>query len=175
MACCFRHHALAIGFRLLLDTSGLTAGFRHNFGRVSFCLVARTVLILARGLYVTERVNHLCWRINLLQLHETNLDTRAISVQRILHQLPNIGFNRATLGRQNRLNITLADNFAHRAFGHRFNRGFRFLNIEHKVGGLGGVYLPLYREINIDDILVARQHQAFFSQITLRVARTTLA
>ena len=80
-----------------------------------------------------------------------------------MHQRLYLLFIGLTLFGQNRLNVILPDNFAHGAFGHGLHRAGRVLNIKQKVGRIFND--PENREIDIDDIFVTRQHQAFFRHI----------
>ncbi len=81
-------------------------------------------------------------------------------VERLLHQLLHRGFGDLARAGQDRLNVGAADYFAHGAFRHRLHRAFRVLDVEQIIADAGRLDLPQHREIDVDDVLVAGQHQA---------------
>ena len=99
-----------------------------------------------------------------MHFHLRDPDTGAIAVQRLLHQCLDLFFVFLTLLGQNRLDVILPDNFTHGAFGDGLHRAGRVLNIEQKVRRIGND--PKHGKIDIDDIFIARQHQAFFRHVT---------
>ena len=86
-----------------------------------------------------------------------------IVVENVLHQLLHglLGLL-ACLG-EDRLNVVLADDLAHGALGHLLDRDLRVLDVEEVV--LRVLDAPEHDEIDIDDVLVAGQHQAFLGHI----------
>ena len=56
----------------------------------------------------------------------------------------------------------LADDFTHHRFGDLFDGFRRVLHVQDEVLGVLGIHLPEDGELDIDDILVLRQHQALF-------------
>ena len=64
-----------------------------------------------------------------------------------------------------------ADHLAHGAFRHRLHGAFRVLDVEQVLAdACPASILPQHREIDVDDILVAGQHQAFFRHVAHRGA-----
>ena len=67
--------------------------------------------------------------------------------------------------------MRLAYNFAHRAFRNGFDGFFGVADVEQEIRCIAD--FPLHFEINIDDVFIAGQHQAFFGDRRLRrLART---
>ena len=60
---------------------------------------------------------------------------------------------------------------AHGAFGHRLHRAFRILDVEQIVAGSARLDPPEHREIDVDDVLVAGEHQALFRHVARRACR----
>jgi hypothetical protein len=120
---------LAIGFGVLDGLRGTAARLRNNLVGVGLRLILRPLKVGAGSLHVAERVDHLLWRIDLLQLHLRDLNARPVSIERRLHQFLYGGLNGLSLG-QNWLKGGAADNFAHGAFCNRLDRSFGLLDVE---------------------------------------------
>ena len=58
-----------------------------------------------------------------------------------------------------------ADHLAHRAFGHRLHGAFRVLDVEQVVADAVRLDPPEHREVDVDDVLVAGEHQALFRHV----------
>src|SRR5690606_7469261 len=112
-------------------------------------------------LNVTERVDDLRGRIDLLELDLNDQDARAIFIERALHQVEHGLFDLLTALGQDRLQIVAADFLAHGAFGDGADGAFRVLDVEQEVGRAARLHLPDDGEVHVDDVLVAGQHQAF--------------
>ena len=89
----------------------------------------------------------------------------AIGVQRLLHDLPDFLRHAGLLGRQYGLDVPAADHLAHGAFGNGLDGAFGILKIEDVILRARGIDLPHGIEIDVDDILVAGQHQALFDHV----------
>ena len=61
--------------------------------------------------------------------------------------------------------VGAADHLAHRAFGHRLHGAFGVLDVEQEVADAVGLDAPQHGEVDVDDVLVAGQHQAFFRHV----------
>ena len=66
---------------------------------------------------------------------------------------------------ENRLDVRVSDHRAHDAFADRFHRAFGLLHVEEVVADMAGLDLPQHREIDVDDVLIACQHQRFLRHI----------
>ena len=76
------------------------------------------------------------------------------------------------LGREHGLDLAPADDLAHGALGDRLDRALRVLEVEDEILGAGRVDAPLHVEIDVDDVLVAGEHQAFLEDVAAaRLAR----
>ena len=82
-----------------------------------------------------------------------------------LHQLVHGGLDALPRAGEDRLDGRAADDLAHGAFGHRLHRAFRLLDVEEVVAGALGLDHPEHREIDVDDVLVAGEHQALFRHV----------
>ena len=96
--------------------------------------------------------------IDLLQLHLVDADAGAVAVERPLHQGLHGLLGLLPLLREDRLDLRLADHLAHGAFGHLFDGGVGVLDVEQVLGGV--LDAPEHDEVDVDDVLVAREHQA---------------
>src|SRR5271166_1510409 len=74
------------------------------------------------------------------------------------------------LSGQDRFKLGAADNLAHRAFRDRLHRTFRLLDVEKIIARAVGLDQPEHRKIDIDDVLVAGEHQAFRRHLARRGA-----
>ena len=78
-----------------------------------------------------------------------------------------LGLDRGAVGRQHGLDVAPADDLAHRAFGDGLHRSRRVLDVEDVVLRRGRIDLPLHDHVDVDDVLVAGQHQAFLDHVGL--------
>src|SRR5262245_20975105 len=121
--------------------------------------VLEALFVGARCLYVSESVYHLSWGIDLLQLDFVDTDPSSIGIEHILHQFVHRLFRLLPLAGQKRLDVRLADNVAHGAFGHLFHGDVGPLNVEEII--LSVLDAPEDNEINVDDVLVACERETF--------------
>ena len=63
-----------------------------------------------------------------------------------------------------------ADHLAHGAFGHRLHRAFGILDVEQIFADAVRLDPPQHREIDVDDVLVAGEHQALLRHVAHRGA-----
>ena len=161
---------LAIGFGVLGDLGGAAACFRHDPVGVGLRLVLRPLQIRARRLHVAEGVDHLRRRVDFLQLHLLHLDAGAVMVEGLLHQLLHCRLGGLPRAGEDRLQRRAADNLAHGGFGYRFDGAFGILDVEQIVADRARPDFPQHREIHVDDVLVAGQHQAFLRHFAHRGA-----
>src|SRR6202035_3070244 len=96
--------------------------------------------------------------------------TRTVAVERLLHQFLYAGFRGGAGAGQDRLDVGAADYLAHRAFGDRLHGAFGVLDVEEIVADAVRLDAPQHGEVDVDDILVAGQHQAFFRHVAHRPA-----
>ena len=161
---------LAIGFGSLDDLGSAAARFRHHAIGVGLRLVLRALQIGAGGLHVAEGVDHLRGRIDLLQLHLGDLDSGPVLIENLLHQFLHRGFDVLARSGQNRLDVGAPDHLAHSALGDRLHGALGLLDVEQVFADAFRLDPPQHREIDIDDVLVAGEHQAFFRHIANRAA-----
>ena len=157
------HGLLLVGSGALQDALGLAARLRHDAVGVGEGLVLQPLLVGARGLHVAEGVDHLRRRIDLLQLHLIDADAGAIGVEHVLHQLLHGLLGLLARLRQDRLDVGLADDLAHGALGHFLHRDLGVLDVEEVL--LRVLDAPEDDEVDVDDVLVAGQHQAFLGHV----------
>ena len=113
------------------------------------------------------------WRV-LEKVDDLDLDAGLVAVQDLLHRALHLLLDRLPIGCQDGLDITLADHLAHDALGNRSDGAFRILDIEGVVLWPRRVHLPLHAEVDVDDVVVAGEHQSFiaWSGVTGRDARS---
>ena len=104
-------------------------------------------------------------RIDLLQLHLLHQDAGAVIVERLLHPFLDRSLDGLPRAGENGLNIGAPDHVAHRTFTDRLHRAFARLHVEEEIADLVRLDLPQHREIDVDDVLVAGEHQGFFRQV----------
>src|SRR5271166_1454810 len=158
-----RLQAIAIG--RLNDRGGLAARLRHHAVGVGLGLVAQTVLILLRGYHVLEGGDDLLRRVDGLQLDLQYQNAGPVRVQHLLHELLHVRLDPWAIDVQNLQDLAAADDFAHRAFGHRLHGLALIGDVESIVLRMRRIDLPDDDEFNVGDILIAGEHQAFFGQI----------
>src|SRR4029079_13312160 len=161
-----RDHLIAIALRRLQDALRLAARLGDDAVGIGLRLVLKALLVGAGRLHVAEGVNDLRGRIDFLQLHLRDQDARTVAVEGLLHQGLGVSLGLGTRPGEDRLDIAFADDLAHGAFSHALHRAFGVLDVEQEIGG--ALDLPEHDEINIDDILIAGDHQALFGHVADR-------
>ena len=156
---------LLVAFGNLQNLRGASLGVRNDAVGIGLRLVLQPLEVGARRLHVAEGVDDLRGRIDLLHLHLGDLDARAVTVERLLHQLLHALLGGGAGAGQDRLDVGLADDLAHRAFGHRLHGAFGILDVEEEVGRALRLDAPQHGEVDVDDVLVAGQHQAFLRHV----------
>ena len=154
-----RHGRLLGTLAFVYNASGVAAGARHDVVGIGLRLVAHALGVGIGALHVAEALDHRVRRIDPLQLHLGDLDAGAVLVQDLLGLVVHVGFDLGAQLGQRRLDRGAADYLADRAFRHRLNQVVRVAGIEQI--GLGVADLPEHRQVDVDDVLVAGQHQAF--------------
>jgi hypothetical protein len=122
-------------------------------------LVLQTLLVGTRRLHVAEGIDHLGGRIDFLQPHLIDAHAGPVDVEYTLHQLVYglLGFLACT--RQEWLDIGLADHLAHGTLSHVLHGDVGVVNIEQIQ--LRILDAPEDHEIDVDNVFISRQHQAF--------------
>ncbi len=102
-----------------------------------------------------------------MHLHLRHQHAGLIAVERLLHELMHGGLDVLTRAGENGLNFRAADNFAHRAFSNRFDGAFGLFQVEQKFARPSNLRAdhPEHREIDVDDVFIAGEHQALFRHI----------
>ncbi len=161
----FRDRLLLVAFGDLDDLRRAAARVRNDAVGIGLRFILQALKVGLGGLNVAKRVDHLRRRIDLLHLHLRDRDARAVAVERPLHQFLHGAFRHRPGAGKNRLDLRTADHLAHRAFRDRLHGAFRILDIEEIVGDTLRLDAPQHGEIDVDDVLVAGQHQAFFRHV----------
>src|SRR5262249_40566967 len=153
LAAGFGNRLLAVGFGGLQYLCGTAAGLRNNPVGIGLRFVPGTLEIDTGGLHITQRIENLRGRVDLLQLHLRYLHAGVVTVQDLLHQVLHVRLDALTGNGRDLLAVGAADHLAHGAFGDRFHRTVRLLNVEKVIGSAGGLDDPKHREIDVDDVL----------------------
>src|SRR5262249_16600581 len=119
----------------------------------------------AGGVHIADSIAHLRRRIDRLQLHLLYNDSGAIMIEGLLHQVLNGCLNGLPRAGENWLNLGAANHLAHGAFGHRLHCAFRILNVEQEFADPCRLHFPQNRQVRIDDISAAGEHQALFRYV----------
>lgn len=162
---------LFIRLAILQEFLRITARARHDVVAIGFSLVAQTLAVGTGALHVVESIDDLLRRVDLQQLDVVDNDARLVFVDNTLHQDFGLAFNLATCFGQGALDLRAADDFAHRAFGDFFQRGFRVNDFEQVIARIA--HAPQDNEFDIDDVFIAGQHQAFFGDTLVTVTAET--
>src|SRR5581483_4144220 len=141
------------------DGGGVAAGAGHDVVAVGFGLVAHALGVGVGALHVAEAFDHGIGRIDALELDLRHLDAGAVVVQDLLRLVVHVGFDLGAKLGQRRLDRGTADHLADRAFGHRLHQVVRIAHGEQVL--LCVVDLPEHGEVDVDDVLIPGQHQAF--------------
>ena len=145
------------------DACRITAGARHDVVAIGFGLVAQAFGVGVGALHVDEAFHHLGRRIDLLQLHLGDLDAGLVVVEDLLRLVQHVVLDlRAQFG-QRRLDRGAPDHLAHRAFRHRLDDQGRVARVEQVADRVAD--LPEHREVDVDDVLIAGEHQALFQHV----------
>ena len=91
------------------------------------------------------------------------MDARIIIIQHLLGQQHHVLFNLVARFGQDRSDLHAADHLAHGTLGDGFYILRRIGHVEQKVWRI--LDSPEHREIHIDDIFIAGQHQAFLRHV----------
>ena len=163
---------LAIGLGLGHDARRGAFGLRHDPVGVGVGVVDGALLILLRRGHVAIGGENLRGRIDRLELNLLDEHAGLIVVEHFLHAVLHVRFDRLAVAGQNAVDRLQADDLAHDAFGDRLHRFFGVADVEDEILRLGRVDLPAHAELDVDDVLIAGQHQAFFGRLDrLRLAR----
>src|SRR4029079_17959064 len=111
---------------------------------------------------------------DLLHLHLCDQNARLIAVEHFLHEIVHAGFDVLASASEDGLNFRAANHFAHGTLGHGLHGALGILNVEQKVADALRLDAPENREIDIDDVFVAGQHQAFFRHVAHGGAATDI-
>ena len=161
----FGDRLLAIGLGLQPDARRRAFRFRHDAVGVGVGLVDRALLILLGRGHVAIGGQNLRGRVDRLQLNLLDEHAGVVIVEHFLHPVLHVRFDRLAIAGQNAVDRLEADDLAHDAFGDRFHGLFGMADVEDEILGLGRIDLPTHAELDVDDILIARQHQALFRRL----------
>src|SRR5215469_11355888 len=155
---------LAIAFRLLLDPHGIAPRPRDDVVAIGFRLVAQPLAIGECPLHVAKRVDDRGRGVDFLQLQLSDFDPGAVGIEDALQEMMRLGLDLAPPFGQCLSDRGLADHLAHRALGSGFDRRVRVSDVEEV--SLSVLDYPEDREVDVDDVLIAGEHQRFFRQLT---------
>src|SRR5258706_4193861 len=155
--------ALLVALGLLLQARSVAAGARDHVVGVGLALVLLLLAVLAGLHRVVERGLHLLGRLRRLDRHRLHRDAGAVAVVDRLHQLARADRDRLARLVQDAVHLALADHLAHRGLGDLHRRLVGAAHVEDEVARV--LYRVLHRELQVDDVLVARQHQRFLGHL----------
>ena len=82
-----------------------------------------------------------------------------------MHQFLHGGFDGLPRAGEERLDVRASDHRAHDAFANRLYGALGALHVEQIIADAVRLDLPQHREVDVHDVLVTGQHQAFFRHI----------
>src|SRR5262249_26157166 len=156
---------LAISLGRLRDLRGASARLGHHAIGVGLRFILGALGVRARGLHVTERVDHLGGGVDLLQLHLADLHAGAIVIEGALHQVVHGALDGLARAGENRLDLRTTDHLAHGTFGDRLHGAFGVVDVENVLAHAIGLDQPEHGKIDILDVRVAGEHQALFRYV----------
>src|ERR1043166_2274552 len=156
---------LAIGLGGLGDLRGAPTRLRHHAIGVGLRLVLGALGVGARRLHVTERVDYLGGWVDLLELHLADLHAGAVMIEGALHEVVHGALDGLARAGEDRLDLRAADHLAHGAFGDRLHGAFGIADVENVLAHAVRLDQPEHREVDVDDVLVAGEHQALFRHV----------
>jgi hypothetical protein len=154
-----QHDLGAVSLRLLLNARGVAMCARHDVVAIGFRLVDEPLQIDLRALHVAEGIDHRIGRIDFRELHAIHIDARAIEIEDLLQQRLRVELDLAAAFGERARDLGVADHLAHRAFRGGFHRELGIADVEEI--GLCVLHQPKHREVDIDDVLIAGEHQGF--------------
>ena len=119
----------------------------------------RALLVGPGRLHVAESLDDRAWRVYALHLDLGDLDAGAIVIEDLLQEsgAPRLDLG-AALG-TGKFEGSLADDLAHRRLGGVLHGLLGIADVEEILAGV--LDQPEHHELDVDDVLVAGQHQAF--------------
>ena len=146
-----------VGLAALDDRFGLALGPRQHLVAIGVGLVDALLLVGTRRLDVAEGRDHLLRRVDAQQLDVGDAHAQPIFVEDALQQLLGVLLDAAAALGLGILQVRPADDLAHGGLGAGAHVLFRITHVE---GVLEDVLdLPQHGELDVDDVLVAGQHQ----------------
>jgi len=94
LALCGGDDLSTVGLRILKDPRGTSLGLRHNAIGIGLRLVLDALEVGTGRLHVAEGIDHLRRVVRFLQLYLLNQNAGVIGIERLLHQLLDLGLNR---------------------------------------------------------------------------------
>ena len=161
----FGDRLLAVALRREPDPRRLTLRLGHDLVGVFVRFVDRGLQVLLGGGHVAIGGQHLRRGVDQLQLDLEHEHARLVGVEDALHPLLDVGLDRLAVAGQDAVDRLQSDDLAHHALGDRLHGLLGMTNVEHEILGLGRIDLPDHAELDIDDVQVARQHQALFGRL----------
>ena len=158
-----RHLLLLVSLRLLDHALGGARGLLRHFVVVGLSFVDGALLVGAGGLHVAERLDHRAGRIDALRFHLRDQNAGAVFVEDRLDELTRLCLDLGSALGAGEFEGSLADDLAHRRFGGAFHRLLGIADVEEELAGV--VDDPEHHELDVDDVLIARQHQAFLADV----------
>ena len=147
--------------RLGEDARGVAPGTGDDIVVIRLSLVAHALGVGIGTLHISKAFHHGRRRIDFLQLNLGDLDPHIVAIEDFLRLMHHVVFDlRAQLG-QRRLDRCAANDLSHRAFRDAKDQVVRTTGIEQELRCLIGANAPEYSDIDVDDVLVAGQHEAF--------------
>ncbi len=160
------HDLLLVALRRLRHLRRLAARVAEPLVGVLLGLALEAVEVLLRALHLLERVGDFGRRIGALKLHADDGDAGVVSVERLLKQFANALFHLGAALGAHFFRGRAADKLAHGAFRHAAQERVRLVDVEQIL--LRIAHPPQHREIDVDDVLVAGEHQAGVGGVAAR-------
>ena len=141
----------------LVERGGVALGLGRDLQCIGIGLVDVRLGVLLGGGHLLEGVVDLVGRVGLLDRDALNLNARAVAIEDLLHRLRDLRLDVRALVTHRIVEAGPADHRAHRAFGDLANGVVGLGQLEQVEFGRADV--PAHRISDVDQILVAGQHQ----------------
>lgn len=160
-----RNHLVAVTVGFFDDALSLATRLRHHAVGIGFGLVLLALLVLAGPDHVVERFLHLTRGLGALDVHLGHGDTGPVGIQEALQALAHLGRHLLAAFGEDPVHGGGAGDMPQRALGRLLQTDLGLVDVEHEV--LQVADLVLHGQRHFDDVLVLGEHLPLLAVRTL--------